>query len=107
MMDMQLLKENPVKSSISILTLVSMLVGAVITVDSRYVKADDLTSLKVYTEKLIVQQGEQIQSNVNSLRKQMLEEKLYDLESVHPKRRSSADNARIEKYKRDLRDLRK
>ena len=72
MMDMQLLKENPVKSSISILTLVSMLVGAVITVDSRYVKADDLTSLKVYTEKLIVQQGEQIQSNVNSLRKQML-----------------------------------
>jgi len=107
MMDMQLLKENPVKSSISILTLVSMLVGAVITVDSRYVKADDLTSLKVYNEKLVVQQGEQIQSNVNSLRKQMLEEKLYDLESVHPKRRSSADNARIEKYKRDLRDLRK
>lgn len=92
------LKENPIKTSISILTLVSMLIGTAFTLDSRYAKAEDIVNQKHYIE----QNSLETKFAIDQLRRQSLEDKVFEIELIPEAKRSQSDRARLEKYKRDM-----
>ena len=93
-----LLRENPIKSTISILTLVSMLVGGVISVDSRYAKAAEVEM----QQQSIVKETKYA---IDQLRKQSLEDKIFELELTPEDKRTQINKALLEKYKRDMQSI--
>lgn len=95
------LKDNPVKSAISVLTLVSMLVGTILTVDSRYAKAADLQS----QNRVIEQSSKETKYAIDQLRKQSLGDKIFELELIPETKRTTIEKARLEKAKRDMQDI--
>lgn len=95
------IRENPIKSSISILTLVSMLIGTVLTVDSRYAKAADL-----HVQQQSIEKGSrETKQAIDTLRKQTLEDKIFEIELIPDNKRSVSDIARLNKYKRDIQNI--
>ena len=93
-----LLRENPIKSTVSILTLVSMLVGGVISVDSRYAKAAEVEAQQ---QSIVIE----TKYAVDQLRKQGLEDKIFELELIPEDRRTQTDKALLEKHKRDINSI--
>jgi biopolymer transport protein ExbB/TolQ len=99
---MQMVKDNPwvvlIGSSGTIITLVATL----FTLDSRYAHAADV-------EKNYSQLQQAVQQSTNAIRKQMLEDKIFELDlkkAQSPDRKlSPVDVALEERYKRELRDL--
>lgn len=87
-------KENPIKFTISVVTLITMLVGAVLSVDSRYAKASDFEKQQV-----------SIQYSIDQLRKQSIDDKIFELELIPEKDRTQSDKARLEKYKRESKSI--
>lgn len=96
-----MLKENPIKSTISMLTLVSMLIGTAFTLDSRYAKAEDIANQKQYIE----QNSKETKFAIDQLRKQSLEDKVFEIELIPENKRSQSEKARLEKYKRDMQNI--
>jgi hypothetical protein len=42
------------------------------------------------------------QKSINNLRRQMLEDKIFEIQLIAPEKRSDADRARLDRYTRDL-----
>ncbi|HEY6434968.1 MAG TPA: hypothetical protein VIY47_00125 [Ignavibacteriaceae bacterium] len=98
---MQSIKENPwivlLGSSGTIITLVA----ALFTVDSRYAHAADV-------ERNYQQMQQAVQQTSNNLRKQMLEDKIFELDVKKGQQEgklSPVESALLERYKRQLKDL--
>jgi len=111
-----IIKDNPIKILISFVTLVSMLVGSVLSVDSRYAKATDLAAFQVAENSALIQiqknQDEianqsmmENRRNIDMLSKRMIEDKIFDLQLIPANKRTDIDNARLDKYTRDLQDI--
>jgi len=81
----------------SIITALSIIVGAVLTIESRYVRADEYHFAQASTELKIEEQAHQ-------QRKWLLEDRIQDIEIKQPNVRTDIDNARLERYKRELGD---
>lgn len=99
------IKENPIKSLASLLTILSMLVGTVLTVDSRYAHADAV-SKEQQTQRQVIeytakQNKVEFNYSIDQLRKQTLEDKIFEIELIPENKRTPVDKARLEKFKRD------
>lgn len=95
------IKENPIKSAISVFTLLSMLIGGVFTIDGRYAKADDLNKQQQIIEKT----ANDTKYAIDNLRKQSIDDKIFEIELIPEDKRSQSDKARLEKYKRESQDI--
>jgi hypothetical protein len=87
---------SKITKAAGVLAAVGAVIGAFLTVDDRYAHAVDL-------EKYQVQQSREIYSQLSNSRAQMIEDKLFELESKQFK--SAYDKALIERYKRILQDI--
>lgn len=95
------IKEHPIKVSMSILTLVSMFVGTVLAVDSRYAKAGDFERQQRYLEQSTLE----TKYAIDQLRKHNLIDKVFELELIPENKRTQVDKARLQKYRSDIRDI--
>lgn len=80
----------------------TVIVTTVVTFDTRYVHAGDLTEFKAEHTRAIQMQSIQSQAAINDLRRQTLEDKIFEIQLIPPARRSDVDRARLDKYTRDL-----
>lgn len=94
-------KENPVKSAISIITLVAGLFGGVLAIDSRYAKAADIS----LQQQALKENARETKFAIDQLRKQSIEDKIFEIELIPENRRTHIDKARLEKYKRDSQNI--
>jgi len=78
------------------------IIGALFTLDARYAHAADVEKDKVQTQRII-------QETTSNLRKQMLEDKLFELDvkqaSAKDQKLPPAEAAMKERYERQLREL--
>jgi hypothetical protein len=95
-------KDITLRAIVGIVSSLGVLVGAVIAVESRYVHAADLEQFKQEQVRAFKQQSADSQITVNELRKQMLEDKIFEIQLIPPSRRTDVDRARLDKYSRDL-----
>ena len=95
-------KENPIKSSLGTLGLIIPVVGALFLVDARYAHAADV-------EKSNQQLQQYIQESTTNLRRQMLEDKLFELDMKKaqlPKQQlSPVDEALRNRYQQLINDM--
>ena len=96
------IKEKPIAFAISSITLISMVIGGILTIDTRYAKAADIEAQQKVIESTAKQNKIEFNYSIDQLRKQMIEDKIFELDLIGDKKRSQADNARLEKFKRDL-----
>jgi hypothetical protein len=98
----QTVKENPIKSFLGTAGLLIPLVGAVFFVDARYAHAADV-------EKSNNQLQQAIEQSSQTLRRQMLEDKLFEIDmkkAQMPKQQlSPIDQAIRDRYNQQLKDL--
>lgn len=96
-----MITENPIRSTISILTLLSMLAGGILSLDSRYAKADDLNK----QQQSIMQGSMETKYAIDQLRKQSLEDKIFEIELIPEEKKTQSDRARLDKFKRDSQNI--
>lgn len=99
------IKENPIKAASGIIASLSIILGAIFALDARYVHAGDISEIKADQTRAIQQLTSDNQVQVNSLRKQMLEDKVFEITLIAPSKRTDADRARLDKYQRDLEEI--
>ncbi len=93
----QILKDNPVKSTLSVVGSIATLVGALFALDARYAHAGDVQTYQKSVQKQLIQMQH---DNVDS--------KVFEMElrkSSKPKQWTTVDQAILDKYKRDLEGL--
>ncbi len=99
---MDTLKNNAGKLAFGSAGTIFTLVGALFTVDARYAHAADVEKDKVQTQRVI-------QQTSVTLRKQMLEDKLFELDvkqaSAKDQKLVPAESAMKERYERQLREI--
>jgi len=99
---MQTIKDNPWKILLGSSGTIISLVATLFTLDARYAHAADVEKDKAQTQQIIKQTSQE-------LRKQMLEDKIFELDikkSQMPNEKlSPVDNAMRERYQRQLRDI--
>jgi hypothetical protein len=99
---MSIIKDHPIKILLGSAGSIIAVVTALFAIDARYAHAADVEKDKIETQKII-------QQTSNTLRKQMLEDKLFELdvkkEQSPNNRLSPLDAAMRERYKRQLREL--
>lgn len=99
---MSIITDNPIKILLGSAGSIIAVVTALFTIDGRYAHAADVERDKKETQ-LIIQQ------TTNTLRRQMLEDKLFELdvkrEQSANQRLSPIDAAMKERYKRQLNEL--
>lgn len=99
---MQIIKDNPWKSILGgIGTLVPVITG-LFALDARYAHADEVEKNKTETKQLII-------STTQDLRRQMLEDKLFELDLKKAQNKngqlSATDAALRDRYQRQLDEL--
>ena len=98
----QTVKDNPVKILIGMSGSIIAIVGALFAVDARYAHATDVAK-----EKTEIQQ--QVIDSSQVLRKQMIEDKLFELDfkkaQTQDQRLSPLDSALRERYQRQLNEI--
>lgn len=94
-------KEHPIKYAVSFVTLLSMLIGGVLAVDSRYAKAGDFEKQNSYIEG----KTNEMKYAIDESRKHMLIDKVFEIELIEEEKRTQVDRARLQKYKQDIRDI--
>lgn len=87
---------------VSLITAVTVIIGSFLTIDTRYAHADALVKLEARQQEVINQNRADLQVSTSVLRQQLLEDKIFDLEIIPESKRTSIDNARLNKYKRNL-----
>lgn len=90
----QTIKENPIKTTISLIVSVSTLVGILFALDGRYAHADDVNSSQ-----------KQVQSQLFQMQYDSIDGKIFEMElkkSSNPKEWNTMDETLLNKYKRDL-----
>ncbi len=99
---MSIVKDHPFKILLGSVGSVIAVVTALFTIDARYAHAADVERDKKETQ-IIIQQ------TTNTLRRQMLEDKLFELdikrEQATGQRLSPLDTALRERYKRQIKEL--
>lgn len=81
---------------------VGVIIGAFLTIDSRYAQASDVKEL-VQAHKEFAQQITKEQKNsINLIRKQMLEDKIFEKSLIPNEKRTQTDRALLERYKEEL-----
>ncbi len=88
-----------------LLTAIGTIIGVFLTVDTRYAHSDEVTKLKKEQQQVIKQNRYDLSQSTNLLRKQSLEDKIFDIELIPNSTRSQYDKARLEKYKSDLNEV--
>ena len=83
-----------------IVTSISILVGTVLTFDARYVHASALEEFKQEHVRTIQQVTKDNQSQITQLRRQTLEDKIFELDVKRG--RSPTERAILDRYKREL-----
>lgn len=90
-------------------TTISWVAGAVISIvstafaiDQRYAHAEEVEKFKTEQSRAIVVQGQLQTQALDMFRRQMLEDKIFELELIPPNKRSQIENAKLERYKRQL-----
>jgi hypothetical protein len=101
----EVMKENPIKAASGIIASLSVILGAVFALDARYVHAGDISEIKADQSRAIQQLSTDNQVQINSLRKQMLEDKVFEIQLIAPSKRTDVDRARLDKYQRDLEEI--
>lgn len=99
---MEKVRENPWKIILGSSGSIIALVGALFTLDARYAHAADVERNKKETQQII-------RETSTVLRKQMVEDKLFELDVKEAQangRLSPIDSALKERYKRQLKELR-
>lgn len=98
----QAIKDNPWKALLGSSGTIITLVGALFTLDARYAHAADVEKDKVQTQKII-------QDTTTGLRKQMLEDKLFELDIKKSQTRDnklpSIDEALRNRYQQQLNEI--
>ncbi len=99
---LQKIKDNPWKAMLGGLGAIIPVITGLFAVDARYAHADEVEKNKVETKQLIVQ-------TTQDLRKQMLEDKLFELDLKRAQNKngqlSPTDAALRERYQRQLNEL--
>lgn len=99
---MQTIKENPWKILVGSSGTIITLVATLFTLDSRYAHAADVEKEQQQVQKLI-------RATTSNLRKQMLEDKLFELDikrgQAPNQRLTPIDSALAERYKRQLDEI--
>ena len=93
-----MIKENPIKATVAVVTLVTMITAGIITIDNRYAKAEDLRDQHIQTTT-------EIRYAIDQLRRKGLDDKVFELELVQEKDRTQAQTAILERFKRDMRNI--
>lgn len=103
MITTEFVKENPIKTTISVLTLVGLIIGF----DSRYVKAGEFYEIRKTQEAMRLEQRQITNDAVKELHRQLIKDKLFELELIPPNKRNSTEDALIYKYRRTLEEYNK
>lgn len=102
MMLPQLIKENLLKSIFVSASSVIAIIGALFTIDARYAHAADVEKDKVRTERIITETSQ-------NLRKQMLEDKVFELDikksQARDQKLSPVEQALRDRYQRQLDEI--
>lgn len=98
-------KENPLAALITAATAIGTIIGMFLSVDSRYAHSDEIEKLKVEQQQVIRQNRFDLQQSANFIRKQQLDDKVFELELLPLEKRTIYDTARLNKYKSDLEDI--
>lgn len=96
------IKQNPLMILLGSAGSIIAVVSALFTVDARYAHAADVEQDKVQTQRLV-------QDTTRELRKQMLEDKLFELDikksQAQPPKLTPVDQAMKDRYQRQLNEL--
>lgn len=98
-------KENAFNHFVSLIVSIGTVIGMFLTVDDRYAHSDEVDKLKVEQQQVIRQNRYDLQQSTGQLRKQQLQDKIFDIELMPASKQSPYDKARLEKYKSDLQDV--
>jgi hypothetical protein len=72
----------------------SVIIGAIFTIDNRYVHADELKKQMLT-----------VKDDIASLRRSRLEDEVFKIELIHPQKRTDADKALLDRYKRQIKEI--
>lgn len=95
------LKTN-LSSVVGIITLVGAILGSFIAIDSRYASAKDFEEYQENTSRQLEKYQRESINNTLELRKQSLEDKIFELEIR--KNPSQVDRALLNRYKEQLKE---
>lgn len=98
----QVVKDNPWKALLASASSIIAVVGALFTLDARYAHAADVEKDKVRTERIITETSQ-------NLRKQMLEDKVFELDikkaQTRDQKLNPVDQALRDRYQRQLDEI--
>jgi len=97
---------SPLKSIVTIasgITAIGVIIGAVLTVDSRYVHAEEFIKMHQAAQQQLQLIQEQQKTYIDELRKQTIEDKLFELRLKQTK--TSIDWALIKRYEDQLAEV--
>lgn len=96
-------KQSSVKTIATLIATFGLIVGSVLTVDTRYAKAEDSKIQEARLGEKITLQTIEIKQQTLDLRRQMLEDKIFELEvKKDSKKLSFVEEALISRYTRQL-----
>lgn len=96
------IRNNPIKTLLSIVALISGIVTSVITVDSRYVHADELDDFKIEMN----QKFEKTDKSISNIRRQQLQDKIFELNFLDQSGQARPiDKALLDRYRNELQEL--
>lgn len=98
-------KNTVLKYLIYLFTFTGTIIGSFLTVDSRYAHSDEVSKLKTEQQQVIIQNRYDLLQSSNLIRKQMLEDKIFDLQLIPEKDRTQYDKAKLNKYQSDIKDI--
>lgn len=103
---LEVMKQNPLKSTLTLIGSAAAVAVFFWSVEDRYVKAADFQQFQQRQEQFQQQFKQQQQQNVNNFRRQMLEDELFELQlKVNEDIATSIDKAKILRIQRQLQQL--
>jgi hypothetical protein len=96
-----------VKIVLSSISVIGAIIGAFLTVDSRYVLAADFESYQKQTQQIIQKQTQELQNQGILLRKQLVDDKLFELDAKRGQggALSPIEDAQYRRYQRQQQEL--
>ena len=99
-----MVRHNPWLSSLSIGAIIAI-VGALFAIDGRYVHAGDFTEFKTIQQMQSQHTDLVIKYTADMARKQILMDKLEDIENVAPASRTQNQNSKLERLKLEINSI--
>lgn len=99
----KVVKQNPIKSALTMIASVAAVVVFFWTVEDRYVSAADFQNFQNQQQRFVDQIQKQQRDSLSSFRRQMLEDELFELElKVQQGTATNVEKAKINRIKRQL-----